>query len=517
MQNLLINDFLLECNKDELRKLKKKELNENDEDGNLADEEEEESDNELEEQEKNYKEQVFNFNEFMKSFANQKILQPYCLAFQKYEKNSQHVNNCIIKIFHRLAFDCQMYCMLFQLSFFRTMQHIFNNHFTNEFYSELVRFSKFIMAKFVEVVKANPKIYIEMLYTKSSKEAYFLEHGHEEVKTKESARRKQKGKKGKDTEFDELSINDDDRFSESEKEPTTEAEKYDKLFGNSNKKKKQKDLLESTRIDLEQNEHTCSKIDENSNDKNEGKSEENEAENSQFLVVDNSISPSKLDETLKKRKKKREKLLELIKDQNSQKLMKSNRKQARTKKRKVTKFDDSDNSDLENETSKDQTKRSNEDKSLNDLEEKKSNKNQRSTKRKPTKFLDSDNSEDEKLDRNVKVQKVLSSDSEDAEEKDQSNEKTKRNKISESDNESDEESIDKVKLNKNKVLASDDKESSNENNSKSKSYSKISDSDNESDEEFRATKLSEKKSMKRKRIDSDSDDNEIEKENLLSN
>jgi len=332
LQNILINDFLLECNRGELKKLNKKKSVED-----LIDEEEDEQQPEEEESdddEKRYKEHVLNFSDFIKSFANQKILQPYCLAFQKYETNSAHVNSCIIKMFHRLAVDCMMYCMFFQLSFFRTIQKIFNNHFDNVFYIELIRFNKFIVNKFTEVVKVNPNVFIEVLYTKSSKEAYVVEHGHEEPKeTKESKSRGRKKKDKGDLEDENEFIKD--KFSgESEDElEGTAAERYDKLF---NKNKKKDNNLESTRLETKHNE---SILDDSKPSQDEETFDDNWAgETSQIP-----------DEVIQRRKERRQKLLALVKEQNSleEKKSKKRKRKSTTKKRKATttKFNDSDKDD----------------------------------------------------------------------------------------------------------------------------------------------------------------------------
>lgn len=344
LQNVLMDEFLLDCNRGELRRLKRKADGEPEEENNedeLADEEEEEADDEPA-----YKEQKFDFNQFVKSFASQRILQPYWLAFQRYETNSVHVNSCLIKMFHRLAFDCMMYCMFFQLSFFRIMQNIFAGHYDNPFYGELVRFNKFIVGKFVGVVKTNPNVFIEMLYSKSSKEAYIVEHGHEEVKVKEPARKRQK--KGKATELEEEFIDDKNDESAHEDEEETAADKFDKLFGDKKEKRKRtrKSVLESTRIgsDLESDNDELVIDDDHMSAEEAEKSPAGDQS-----VADNSSAPNVIpqplsketEEVIQKRKERRQRLLALVDEKNhSQEQAKSRR---RPKKRRVAKLDDSEN------------------------------------------------------------------------------------------------------------------------------------------------------------------------------
>lgn len=56
---------------------------------------------------------------------NPKIVKACSLSLKNFEVNSDHTNHCVVKLLHRIAFDCKMYVMLFQLSLFRTFQRIF--------------------------------------------------------------------------------------------------------------------------------------------------------------------------------------------------------------------------------------------------------------------------------------------------------------------------------------------------------------------------------------------------------
>lgn len=466
LQNVLMNEFLLDCNRDELRKLKRKDVDpaeENDED-ELADEEEEEADDEP-----TYKEQVFDFNQFVKSFASQKILQPYCLAFQRYETNSVHVNSCIIKMFHRLAFDCMMYCMFFQLSFFRTMQNIFNDNYDNPFYGELVRFNKFVVSKFVGVVKNNPNVFIEMLYSKSSKEAYIVEHGHEEVKVKEPARKRQK--KGKTTELEEEFIDDkNDSAREEEEEPKTAAEKYDKLFGNKKEKRKtRKSVLESTRIESDLESGNELVIDDSRSGVEAEQSaagDQSETVDQSVPVVDSQLSTSLVsEEVVQKRKERRQRLLALIKEQNSQEEAKSRK---RPRKRRVAKLDDSEN-EQEAEKSRDET--------ADQIEDKAPGSESSETKpatRRPARIFDSDESDRE--------------DKADGKSKEKSDGRYAR------------------------IESDDDADKSGD--AKETRKSDEANKDEDSDEELFKPRSSGKKSLKRKLINSDSEEDSGEKENL---
>lgn len=57
-------------------------------------------------------------------FAHCKIVQAYCSLLRRYATNSTLTNHCLVKMLHRVAFDCKMPTMLFQLSLFKTLQKI---------------------------------------------------------------------------------------------------------------------------------------------------------------------------------------------------------------------------------------------------------------------------------------------------------------------------------------------------------------------------------------------------------
>lgn len=59
--------------------------------------------------------------------AHPKIVRACGLALRDFQTNSINTNNCIIKLLHRIAFDCKNYVMVFQVSIFRTFQKIYAN------------------------------------------------------------------------------------------------------------------------------------------------------------------------------------------------------------------------------------------------------------------------------------------------------------------------------------------------------------------------------------------------------
>jgi len=143
------------------------------EDGEVCEEYEDDEEEEVEE--KVYSvEQEFDFKAFVFRFAVKNTVVPFGLLFNNYAKNSKETNHYIIKMFHRIAVDCGMPALLFQASIFRGFQKVWKELKSNPSDSslrELAKFAKFIVSKFMTVAASNRKVFMELLFWKSSREA----------------------------------------------------------------------------------------------------------------------------------------------------------------------------------------------------------------------------------------------------------------------------------------------------------------------------------------------------------
>ncbi|XP_050308820.1 protein timeless homolog [Anthonomus grandis grandis] len=149
------------------------------------------SDNENEEDEEDreqetYQECDFKFNDFIKRLCHPRIVRAASLALKEFNVNSTHTNHCVAKLLHRIAFDSKMSVMVCQLSIFRTFQHIFEVQDVPE-YKELVKFATYIIRQFVKIADINKKVFMEMLFWKSSKECFDIEYGYSETHGKDAA------------------------------------------------------------------------------------------------------------------------------------------------------------------------------------------------------------------------------------------------------------------------------------------------------------------------------------------
>ena len=58
--------------------------------------------------------QAFDFKGFV-VFASRSVSAAFAQLFKRYRENSDFTNHCIVKMFHRIAFDCKLPALLFQV------------------------------------------------------------------------------------------------------------------------------------------------------------------------------------------------------------------------------------------------------------------------------------------------------------------------------------------------------------------------------------------------------------------
>ncbi|KRT83701.1 hypothetical protein AMK59_3626, partial [Oryctes borbonicus] len=117
------------------------------------------------------------FQDFAKRLAHPKVVRACGLALKNFEKNSVMTNHCIIKLLHRISWDCKMSAMVFQVSIFRTFQKIYEMKELPQF-KELAKFASYIIREFIKVSETNSKVFFEALFWKSTREAYDVGEGY---------------------------------------------------------------------------------------------------------------------------------------------------------------------------------------------------------------------------------------------------------------------------------------------------------------------------------------------------
>ncbi|XP_050450903.1 protein timeless homolog [Cataglyphis hispanica] len=139
-------------------------------------ESEEEENDEEDEGETIFHETDFKLDEFLQRFANVKAVKALTLLLQKFEDNTVEVNHYVIKMLHRIAWDCKMPAMIFQASIFRIFQRIFKSK--DPAHKELQKFAVFIIRRFIEVAQKNRKSYMELLFWKTTRDATEIVDGY---------------------------------------------------------------------------------------------------------------------------------------------------------------------------------------------------------------------------------------------------------------------------------------------------------------------------------------------------
>ncbi|XP_045534789.1 protein timeless homolog isoform X2 [Papilio machaon] len=165
----------------------------------------------------------FDFQDFVQRFCHPRVVSACAYLLERYEKNSAYTNHCIIKMLHRIAWDCKRPSMMFQASMFLTFQKIFHNPLPH--FKELEKFGLFVFRKFSEVALKNTKVFIELLFWKSSKDAIDIEHGYDLYSD-------QKDKVGKGHWSEEQEDELRNLFMENQTNPTTEKDVIDWILDN---------------------------------------------------------------------------------------------------------------------------------------------------------------------------------------------------------------------------------------------------------------------------------------------
>ncbi|XP_068743306.1 protein timeless homolog [Montipora capricornis] len=123
------------------------------------------------------RETEFSIQEFLNKLATPSVIQPYCWLLKFYKENKEVTNHAIIKMLHRVAIDLKTPSMLFQLSLFNTFHTILSDPSANQ-YKEMVKFTRYVVAKFFEKLPKNSVLLAELVIWKSTKDCYEIEEGY---------------------------------------------------------------------------------------------------------------------------------------------------------------------------------------------------------------------------------------------------------------------------------------------------------------------------------------------------
>ena len=57
-------------------------------------------------------------------FAQPLVVKAYTTLLREYKKNTTHTNHCILKMLHRVGYQCRLVGMLYQAALFRIFQAV---------------------------------------------------------------------------------------------------------------------------------------------------------------------------------------------------------------------------------------------------------------------------------------------------------------------------------------------------------------------------------------------------------
>ncbi|KAL7058798.1 hypothetical protein AAHC03_013402 [Spirometra sp. Aus1] len=152
------------------------------EDAVVGDEEEEEGEEdliarELEDSEDEFsvmnREVTLDLDNLLLKFAHPQTIRNLTLLLENYALNPPSTNDCLVRIFHRVAVRKHLPGVFFQVRLFRVFRSIVNDPVISklEEFQELLKFIKYILRKFFEAFERNRNVAIEALFLKSIKES----------------------------------------------------------------------------------------------------------------------------------------------------------------------------------------------------------------------------------------------------------------------------------------------------------------------------------------------------------
>ncbi|XP_055851009.1 protein timeless homolog [Episyrphus balteatus] len=169
----------------------------------------------------NVVEKTFKFEDFEKRLLNPKIIRACSIVLADWEKISTKSLKSIVTILYRIAYGCKCPAMLYQAYLFRIFQQVFDAP-RDPHWEELRRLGIYVIRKFVETAPKNPKIYAELFFYKSIRDANELETGYCDVY--------ESGTKGTWTEEQESELRF--LFEENQNNPQTDQDVIDWILEN---------------------------------------------------------------------------------------------------------------------------------------------------------------------------------------------------------------------------------------------------------------------------------------------
>ncbi|XP_001998905.3 protein timeless homolog [Drosophila mojavensis] len=195
------------------------EPNENENEDNASEEDVENE--EFGEPDNGLTEKTFKFEDFARRLLHPKIVRACTIVLTDWAQIPTRALKAAVTILHRIAYGCSCPGMLYQAKLFRIFQQVFSVE-RDAHQEELRRLGIYVVRKFVEVAPTNPKIYAELLFYKTVREANELETGYCDAY--------EAGTKGAWSEEQEMELRF--LFEENQRNPETDKDVIDWILDN---------------------------------------------------------------------------------------------------------------------------------------------------------------------------------------------------------------------------------------------------------------------------------------------
>lgn len=133
-------------------------------------------------------EQYFEVKDYIYNFAHKKVVECCVMLLKNYKKNSDHVNYCVLKLLHRIGWECSMPALLYQASLFWTLLKIMNDEVRQ--YDEINKFTINLLRKFRKHATKNHIVFLELLFWKNFNVAMEIQHSYEQYRPKKPSQKK---------------------------------------------------------------------------------------------------------------------------------------------------------------------------------------------------------------------------------------------------------------------------------------------------------------------------------------
>ena len=115
-------------------------------------------------------------------FCHQRIMKTFTYLLTQYSFNSDFTNHALVKMLHRICYQCKKFPLLYQISLFSVFQFILEESSSSR-YQELRQFVVRVLNNFFSAARQNPCLFAEILFWKSQEDCVDIELGYGTVAT----------------------------------------------------------------------------------------------------------------------------------------------------------------------------------------------------------------------------------------------------------------------------------------------------------------------------------------------